>query len=168
MGAALAFAFHVWYRCLWDRAECTLRTGIDREKGGGVGDIRREGEREQERDGEMCACYLTYDCSDLNNGSGVVQDDHTQRVHLHDSNRQLPHLYPTCCVCARARACVRVESTRVCVCSLSAAATGHRVTAVEAFAHQCRASAAINRHQPSVCSCADLRARICVGAHACN
>ena len=63
----------------------------------------------------MCACYLTYDCSDLNNGSGVVQDDHTQRVHLHGSNRQLPHLYPTCCVCARVRACVRVEST-TCLC----------------------------------------------------
>ena len=78
---------------------------------------------------------------------------------------------PVCvCVCARVRACVRacVLNQRVCVCSLSAAATGHRVTAVEAFAHQCRASAAINRHQPSVCSCADLRARICVGAHACN
>ena len=95
---------------------------MDREEGGGVGDIRREGEREQERDGEMCACYLTYDCSDLNNGSSVAQDDHTERVHLSGSNRQLPHLYPTCCVCVRARACVRacvrVESTCLCVFAL--------------------------------------------------
>ena len=68
----------------------------------------------------MCACYLTYDCSDLNNGSGVVQDDHTQRVHLHGSNRQLPHLYPTCCVCVRARvrACVLYQHVFVCVRSL--------------------------------------------------